>query len=209
MTQRQLDLALLGGIGVLLLVILILALSNAPTLRASDIGDPAASVAEPAETEPARAALTEEPAKPPQPPPTETGAETEAEPAAGEAGNETGVFGTDLAAGTAEDAPPAGKTAGTTEVERVGFAYATGSEGACGVPLTAWAFVAVSRDLLTTYPCGTAVTLTLDDETAGRREVTARVGDTMGADITNTVNIFVGEDEPALEYGVTQGSLSP
>ena len=205
MTQRQLDLALLGGIGVLLLVILILALSNAPTLRASDIGDPAASVAEPAETEPARAALTEEPAKPPQPPPTETGAETEAEPAAGEAGNETGVFGTDLAAGTAEDALPAG----TTEVERVGFAYATGSEGACGVPLTAWAFVAVSRDLLTTYPCGTAVTLTLDDETAGRREVTARVGDTMGADITNTVNIFVGEDEPALEYGVTQGSLSP
>ena len=209
MTQRQLDLALLGGIGVLLLVILILALSSAPTLRASDIGDPAASVAEPAEAEPARAALTEEPAEPPQPSPTETGAETEAEPAAGEAGNETGVFGTDLAAGMAEDAPPAGTTAGTTEVGRVGFAYATGSEGACGVPLTAWAFVAVSRDLLTTYPCGTAVTLTLDDEIAGRREVTAMVGDTMGADITNTVNIFVGEDEPALEYGVTQGSLAP
>lgn len=205
MTQRQLDLTLLGGIGVLLLVILILALSSAPTLRASDIGDPAASVAEPAEAEPARAALTEEPAEPPQPSPTETGAETEAEPAAGEAGNETGVFGTDLAAGTAEDALPAG----TTAVDRIGFAYATGSEGACGVPLTAWAFVAVSRDLLTTYPCGTAVTLTLDDEIAGRREVTARVGDTMGADITNTVNIFVGEDEPALEYGVTQGSLSP
>lgn len=203
--QRQLDLALLGGIGVLLLVILILALSSAPTLRAGDIGDPAASVAEPAEAEPARAALTEEPAEPPQPSPTETGAETEAEPAAGEAGNETGVFGTDLAAGTAEDALPAG----TTAVDRIGFAYATGSEGACGVPLTAWAFVAVSRDLLTTYPCGTAVTLTLDDEIAGRREVTARVGDTMGADITNTVNIFVGEDEPALEYGVTQGSLSP
>ncbi len=209
MTQRQLDLALLGGIGVLLLVILILALSSAPTLRASDIGDPAASVAEPAEAEPARAALTEEPAESPQPAPTETGAETEAEPAAGEAGNETGVFGTDLAAGAAEDAPPAGTTAGMTEVERVGFAYATGSEGACGVPLTAWAFVAVSRDLLTTYPCGTAVTLTLDDEIAGRREVTAQVGDTMGADIVNTVNIFVGETEPALEYGVTQGSLSP
>ena len=37
MTQRQLDLALLGGIGVLLLVILALALSSAPTLRAGDI----------------------------------------------------------------------------------------------------------------------------------------------------------------------------
>ena len=73
MTQRQLDLALLGGIGVLLLVILILALSSAPTLRASDIGDPAASVAEPAEAEPARAALTEEPAEPVQPAPTVTG----------------------------------------------------------------------------------------------------------------------------------------
>lgn len=211
MTQRQLDLALLGGIGVLLLVILILALSSAPTLRASDIGNPATSVAEPAqtETEPAETVSTEEPAEPVQPAPTATGTETGTEPAAGEAGNETGVFGTDLAADTAEDAPTTGTTPGTTEVGRIGFAYATGSEGACGVPLTAWAFVAVSRDLLTTYPCGTAVTLTLNDEIAGRREVTARVGDTMGADITNTVNIFVDETEPALEYGVTQGSLSP
>lgn len=199
MTQRQLDLALLGGIGVLLLVILVLALSSAPTLRAGDIGNPAAGPAEPAraEAEPAETAPTEA-AEPVQPAPAETG------PAAGEAGNEAGVFGTDLAAGAAEDAP----TAGATEVERVGFAYATGSEGACGVSLTAWAFVAVSRDLLETYPCGTAVTLTLTDEIAGRREVTARVGDTMGAQITNTVNIFVGEDEPALEYGVTQGALS-
>ena len=96
------------------------------------------------------------------------------------------------------------------DVVGVATSRASAAEAAaCGVPLTAWAFVAVSRDLLTTYPCGTAVTLTLDDEIAGRREVTARVGDTMGADITNTVNIFVGEDEPALEYGVTQGSLSP
>ena len=211
MTQRQLDLALLGGIGVLLLVILILALSSAPTLRASDIGDPAASVAEPAQTEAetANTAPTAEPAEPVQPALTENGTETGAEPAAGEAGNETGVFGTDLAAGAAEDAPTAGATAGTTEVERIGFAFATGSEGACGVPLTAWAFVAVSRDLLAAYPCGTAVTLTLNDEIAGRREVTAQVGDTMGAEIVNTVNIFVGEGEPALEYGVTQGSLSP
>ena len=211
MTQRQLDLALLGGIGVLLLVILILALSSAPTLQAGDISDPAASAAEPAEAEAelAETASAEEPAEPLPPAPTET----EGEPAAGEAGNETGVFGTDLAAGTVEDAPTAGTTPGTppgtTEVERIGFAYATGSEGACGVPLTAWSFVAVSRDLLTAYPCGTAVTLTLDDEIAGRREVIAQVGDTMGADIANTVNIFVGEGEPALEYGVTQGSLSP
>ena len=97
MTQRQLDLALLGGIGVLLLVILILALSSAPTLRAGDISDPAASVAEPAETEaaPAETGLTEELAEPAQPVSTETGAETEYEPAEGEAGNETGVFGTD------------------------------------------------------------------------------------------------------------------
>ena len=93
-------------------------------------------------------------------------------------------------------------------LERIGFAYATGGEGACGIPLEAWAYVAVSRDLLTEFPCGTAVTLSLDDEIAGRREVTAQVGDTMGADIVDTVNIFVGEDEPALEYGVTSGTLS-
>ncbi len=205
MTQRQLDLALLGGIGVLLLVILVLALSSAPTLRPGDISDPAAGPAEPVQTEaePAEPGLTD-PAEPVQP----AAVETETDPAAGEAGNETGVFGTDLAAGTVEDAPPAETTAEVTEVGRVGFAYATGSEGACGVPLTAWAFVAVSRDLLEAYPCGTAVTLTLGGEIAGRREVTARVGDTMGAEITNTVNIFVGEDEPALEYGVTRGTLS-
>lgn len=203
MTQRQLDLALLGGIGVLLLVILVLALSSAPTLRAGDISDPAASVAE-TEPEPAETPPSDETAEAVQPSPTETATE----PAAGEAGSEGGVFSTDLAAGETETTPTTGTTGAATEVERIGFAYATGGEGACAVPLEAWRFVAVSRDLLETYPCGTTVTLTLDDEIAGRREVTAQVGDTMGAPITNTVNIFVGADEPALEYGVTQGTLS-
>lgn len=196
MNQRQLDLALLGGIGVLLLVILVLALSSAPTLRPGDISNPAVqgADAEPAELETPAA----EPAETAQPAPSETSS-----PAAGEAEGD-GAASTATEITVQGDAP----RAGATGVERIGFAYATGAAGACGVPLTAWAFVAVSRDLLETYPCGTAVTLTLADETAGRRTVTAEVGDTMSADITNTVNIFVGEDEPALEYGVTRGSLS-
>lgn len=188
MTQRRLDLALLVGIGILLIVILVLALSAAPRQGAGDISDPVLSVPPRAESEPEPAttappAATSRPA--PEEPVSEAPTRTVAQPA------------------TAEVAPDA------VTIGRIGFAYATGTAGACGVPLTAWNYVAVSRDLLETYPCGTAVTLTLNDEVAGRTEVVAQVGDTMGAEITDTVNIFVGEDEPALEYGVTSGTLSP
>ncbi len=205
MTQRQLDRAVLGSIGALLLVILGLALSPAPT-SAGDISDPAV-----------RPPVTAEPDATVQ----EGGAEDGSEGEKSAAAVEPPVVKNDPAANTEMNTPPETvppptdePTAQTPElvagvsVERVGFAYATGSEGACGVPLTAWNYVAVSRDLLETYPCGTAVTLTFDDEIAGRGSVTAQVGDTMGAEITDTVNVFVGEDEPALEYGVTRGTLA-
>ena len=199
----------MGGIGVLLLVILGLALSPAPT-SAGDISDPAV-----------RTPLATQPDAPPDSAVQDSGAEGDLE---GEenAVTEPPVVGNEPVARAEENTPPeaasptAGKptsqapaqpTAGVS-VERVGFAYATGSEGACGVPLTAWNYVAVSRDLLEAYPCGTAVTLSFEDEIAGRSSVTAQVGDTMGADITDTVNVFVGEDEPALEYGVTRGTLA-
>ena len=214
MTQRQLDLALLAGIGVLLVVILILALSGAPT-TAGDISDPVDRVTAVASAEEGDAA---EPASEPTPAVT-TGDAAESAvadtadtsegattvTAVGEvvAGGETSSQA--AGAATTDPAPPAGGV----RLERIGFAYATGSEGACGVPLTAWGHVALSRDLLDDFPCGTAVTLTLDDAIAGRQSITAQVGDTMGAEVTGTVNLFVGQDEPALEYGVTGGTLSP
>lgn len=184
MNRRRVDLALLVGIGILLILILILALSAAPRLGVSDISDPVAGVpsASEPETVPAEAPVEETPAT--QEPVPEVPAATPDE-------------------AVEELAPEA------VPIARIGFAYATGTAGACGVPLTAWDYVAVSRDLLETYPCGTAVTLSLEDEVAGRTEVVAQVGDTMGSEITGTVNIFVGEDEPALEYGVTSGTLSP
>ena len=210
MNQRQLDLALLAGIGVLLVVILILALSGAPR-SVSDISDPVDRVNAAAEAGSGAAETTSAPdpnvTAAPEDDPTTSIAEG-GEVVAG--GTADPAQADEAAAPPADGAavPVAGSPTDSVPLERIGFAYATGSEGACGVPLTAWGYVAVSRDLLADYPCGSAVTLTLDDEIAGRRVVTAQVGDTMGADIAGTVNIFVGEDEPALEYGVTRGTLS-
>ncbi len=208
MTQRQLDRALLAGIGVILLVILGLALSPAPTTARGDISDPAVRTPQ----------VDVLPASPPDAAVLADSREGELE----STDSEPAVVENDSAADTEEGSPvetappptdePTARTpfqpVAGVPVERVGFAYATGSEGACGVPLTAWSYVAVSRDLLEAYPCGTAVTLSFEDEIAGRSSVTAQVGDTMGADITDTVNVFVGEDEPALEYGVTSGTLA-
>lgn len=208
MNPRQIDLALLAGIGVLLLVILMLALSTAPLSAAGDISDPVDAVGVvPTERDEAVVPSTGDALN------TEAPAE-----AATEAAEPAGAASPATAPGAAQPVAPAaaenaeatfGAPAGSVSLGRIGFAYATGAVGACGVPLTAWEYVAVSRDLLERYPCGTAVTLTLEDATAGRSEVVAQVGDTMGADISDTVNIFVGQDEPALEYGVTSGTLSP
>ena len=221
MTQRQLDLALLTGIGVLLLVILGLALSPAPTV-AGDISDPAVRVqqADTPDAQSARAAdqaaraaraAGEAEAAPTQAAPNSEAKGVAALPPVADNAQGNGPFEQT----PAQNAPIAETATRSAEVptngvpvERVGFAYATGSEGACGVPLTAWNYVAVSRDLLEAYPCGTAVTVTFTDAIAGRSSVTAQVGDTMGADITDTVNVFVGQDEPALEYGVTSGTLA-
>lgn len=266
MTQRQIDLALLAGIGVLLVALLFLALSAAP-LSGGDIGDPiggasqvrGADEAGPAATEPVvtgtdtlaagegelgegqaqtgdaldgsevtsdtatvpaiTPATTAEPATGPD---VETNTATNAVTNAGTApeGEVEGAAAftddaaTDTTAGTAEttatdtSVEATGASSGTEErLERVGFAFVTSSMGACGVPLQPWQHVAVSRDLLDRYGCGATVVVTLADEVAGRQQVTAQIGDTMGAEIAGTVNIFVAQDEPALEYGVTEGAL--
>ena len=106
-------------------------------------------------------------------------------------------------AAASESAPP-----GSVQLERVGFSFVTGNAHACGVVLEAWQHVAVSRDLLERYPCGSEVTITLDEPIDGRTTVNATVGDTMNPDTIDTVNIYVGTDEPAEAYGVQTGRLS-
>lgn len=91
---------------------------------------------------------------------------------------------------------------GAVPLSRIGFSFVTGGAGACSIPLLPWQHVAVSRDLLETYPCGTEVTITLPEPIGDRSEVTLTVADTMSPTFGRTVNIYVGEDEPALEYGV-------
>lgn len=103
--------------------------------------------------------------------------------------------------------PPRDLPPGTLELERIGYSFVTGGPGSCGVVLEAWTHVAVSRDLLEAYGCGAEVTVTLDDPVDGRTEVLAVIGDTMNPSFSRTVNVYVGEDEPAFEYGLTTGTF--
>jgi hypothetical protein len=96
---------------------------------------------------------------------------------------------------------------GTIDLERVGFSFVTGGVGSCNIVLEPWQHVAVSLDLREKYPCGSEITITLDEEVAGRRSFTAIVGDSI-RNAERTVNVYVGQDEPALEYGIKDGSLS-
>lgn len=134
------------------------------------------------------------------------------QPAAGDAG--LPGAGSDVGALDPVQTPPVTPTPprilpdGSVELERVGFSYVTGGAGACSVVLEAWLHVAVSRDLLAEYGCGATVSVTLDDPAGGRSEVQAVIGDTMNPVHSNTVNIYVGQDEDALSYGVTTGTLT-
>lgn len=110
---------------------------------------------------------------------------------------------------TEEAEPSRTLAAGNFDLERIGFSYVTGGPGSCGVVLEPWTHVAVSSDILADYPCGSEVTVTIDETVGGRDSFTAIVGDTMNPSNTQTVNIYVGEDEPALEYGVKTGRLEP
>lgn len=103
-----------------------------------------------------------------------------------------------------EPVPP-----GPVRIQRIGFSFVTGGAGACGVVLEPWRHVAVSRELLAAYGCGAEVSITLEEEKGGRQQFDAVIGDTMNPSFSRTVNIYVGEDEPALQYGVTSGTLRP
>lgn len=98
---------------------------------------------------------------------------------------------------------------GSLDLNRIGFSFVTGGTGACSIILEPWRHIAVSRDILATYPCGSEVTITLDETIAGRSSFRALVADTMNPVHSKTVNIYVGQDEPALSYGVRAGILEP
>jgi hypothetical protein len=108
----------------------------------------------------------------------------------------------------AAEAPPVPEQ-GPVQLGRVGFSFVTGGAGACGIVLEPWTHVAVSRELLEAYGCGAEVTLTLSDPKDGRSRVEAVVADTMNPSFSRTVNVYVGEDEPALAYGLTSGTIAP
>ena len=134
----------------------------------------------------------------------EAEAVTEPTPEAGaEAEIETETSSTAESEATAEPVPE-----GAFELQRVGFSFA-GVTGACSVVLEPWRHVAVSRDILATYPCGSEVTIDLDEPVAGRSSFRAVIGDTMNPSNVRTVNIYVAPDEPALQYGVAAGRLEP
>ena len=92
-------------------------------------------------------------------------------------------------------------------LERIGFSFVTGGSGACGVVLEPWRHVAVSRELLESLGCGAEISIGFDSPRGGQEKITAVVGDTMNPSHYRTVNVFVGQEEPALEYGVTSGWL--
>lgn len=106
------------------------------------------------------------------------------------------------------DAPPRVPIAGEMALETIGFSWVTGGAGACGVVLEPWEHVAVSRELLAELGCGATLTVHLDDPVAGRSSVTATVADTMNPVHNMTVNIYVGQNEPALEYGRNSGAIT-
>lgn len=132
--------------------------------------------------------------------------------AAADEGGEAETDGEDADADEQEQAetdPPEPVPEGVVELERVGFSYVTGGAGACEIVLEPWEHVAVSRELLAEYGCGAEVTVELADETDGRSQVQAVVADTMNPSFSRTVNVYVGEDEPALDYGLTTGTIEP
>jgi hypothetical protein len=107
-----------------------------------------------------------------------------------------------------EETPRLPVPEGTIDLERVGFSFVTGGTGSCNIVLEPWQHVAVSLDLREKYPCGSEITVTLDEEVAGRTSFKAIVADSI-RNAERTVNVYVGQDEPALEYGIKDGQLSP
>lgn len=191
MREKVIDTALIAGLVIVAVVIVFTLFSPLPRSR---------SAASPSGTEasaPAPSSAVDETAgDAPDLTLVVPGAEPEA-PARAEASD-----------GTPDEAAAEPPSANAIPLERIGFSYA-GVVGACNVELEPWQHVAVSRDILERYPCGSEVTVVLDETVAGRRSVRATVADTMGPTAERTANIYIDPSEPAAEYGVTTGRLEP
>lgn len=106
------------------------------------------------------------------------------------------------------------KRLGAVRIDRVSFYQAVPEQtdsdpntAACGGNLGPWIQIAVSRDLLPLFPCGSLVRLQLDRPVAGIQWLDAVVYDTMNPRFRNTVDILVDVREPANRYGITSGTL--
>ncbi|HEX7022527.1 MAG TPA: hypothetical protein VF171_06700 [Trueperaceae bacterium] len=98
---------------------------------------------------------------------------------------------------------------GAVTLNQIGFSYVTGGAGACGITLEPWKHIAVSRELLERYGCGAKVHVTLGKEVGGHKSFDAIIADTMSPTWTRTVNIYIGKDEPAFQYGLLdEGTLT-
>lgn len=117
---------------------------------------------------------------------------------------------TDTATETPSELPRPTDLEGAIALDQIGFDYARGNVGACNIPLEPWQHVAVSRDLLRDYGCGTRVIVVLPETIGGRDWVVAIVADTMSPSVERTVNVFISPDEPALQYGLLDaGQFAP
>lgn len=99
-------------------------------------------------------------------------------------------------------------------VERISFYQAVPEQtneephiSACGPNLGPWIQVAVSRDLLPAFRCRSLIRIELDRPINGIEWFDAIVYDTMHPRFRNTVDVMVNLWEPAMEYGVTTGTV--
>jgi len=97
------------------------------------------------------------------------------------------------------------------ELSRISF-YKAGPKhnlapSACGETIGPWQQVAVSQDLAEILPCGSLVTVILDQPVGGRKKITAVVWDIMHTKYQNSVDILVDQKEKARVYGVATGQL--
>lgn len=94
-------------------------------------------------------------------------------------------------------------------LSRISFYNATAAQtdstphlSACGP--TRAGQIAVSRDLLKHFPCGTWVRV----RTAKGKSYVGRVNDTMARRYTRTADVMVGSGRTARRLGITTGSIS-
>lgn len=87
------------------------------------------------------------------------------------------------------------------------FYTQTGNTPACGQLRKPYVQVAVSRDLLRHYPCGTRIGVWLARPFAGRWVLTAVVSDTTGPRARDTVDVLVPSYRLAVKAGRIPATL--